>query len=82
MATPAVRQDDRAKLQAGAVPREHDWTKPHAMAIPKEGYFKAKQELGRYGSATPQCHSGNRMIQYPHLTCSVDLYSEGINYLP
>lgn len=30
----------------------HDWSKPAAMAIPKEGYFK-KQE-GRYGPVYPQ----------------------------
>ena len=27
---------------------ERDWTKPQAMAIPKEGYFKL--EKGRYGA--------------------------------
>jgi hypothetical protein len=34
-----------------------DWTKPAAMAIPKEGYFK--REEGRYGPLyprTPACH--------------------------
>lgn len=34
-----------------------DWTKPQAMAIPKEGYFKVEQ--GRYGPLfprTPACH--------------------------
>ena len=37
--------------------KEHDWTKPAAMAIPKEGYFK--KEEGRYGAIyprTPACH--------------------------
>ena len=36
---------------------EIDWTKPQAMAIPKEGYFKVEQ--GRYGPLfprTPACH--------------------------
>ena len=35
----------------------HDWTKPSAMAIPKEGYFEL--ERGRYGPTfprTPACH--------------------------
>src|SRR5205823_13339337 len=34
-----------------------DWTKPAAMAIPKEGYFSLKN--GRYGPLyprTPACH--------------------------
>lgn len=36
---------------------ERDWTKPQAMAIPKEGYFQP--EKGRYGPVfpkTPACH--------------------------
>ena len=36
---------------------EQDWTKPSAIAIPKEGYFK--DERGRYGPVyprTPACH--------------------------
>ena len=35
----------------------NDWTKPAAMAIPKEGYFTLEQ--GRYGATyprTPACH--------------------------
>lgn len=38
-------------------PKAHHWTKPAAMAIPKEGYFKVEQ--GRYGPIfprTPACH--------------------------
>jgi hypothetical protein len=31
---------------------QHDWTKPAAMAIPKEGFFKLEQ--GRYGPIYPQ----------------------------
>jgi hypothetical protein len=31
---------------------EHDWSKPAAMAIPKEGYFKLEQ--GRYGAVYPK----------------------------
>src|SRR5262245_1249212 len=37
----------------------NDWTKPVAMAIPKEGFFKDKVEQGRYGPIfpkTPACH--------------------------
>src|SRR5437867_11156371 len=37
--------------------RVRDWTKPAAMAIPKEGYFSLKN--GRYGPLyprTPACH--------------------------
>ena len=36
---------------------DQDWTKPAAMAIPKEGYFEL--ERGRYGPTyprTPACH--------------------------
>jgi len=36
---------------------EDDWTRPAAMAIPKEGYFELQQ--GRYGPVyprTPACH--------------------------
>jgi hypothetical protein len=38
-------------------PKDQDWTKPAAMAIPKEGYFKL--EKGRYGPVfpkTPACY--------------------------
>ena len=37
--------------------KENDWTKPAAMAIPKEGYFEL--ERGRHGPVfprTPACH--------------------------
>jgi hypothetical protein len=40
-----------------ARPKESDWTKPAAMAIPKEGYFTLEQ--GRYGPIfpkTPACY--------------------------
>ena len=36
---------------------DHDWTKPAAIAIPKEGYFEL--ERGRYGPVfprTPACY--------------------------
>jgi hypothetical protein len=38
-------------------PQENDWTKPKAIAIPKEGYFQLQN--GRYGPVyprTPACH--------------------------
>src|SRR5438034_11002681 len=38
-------------------PKQNDWSKPAAMAIPKEGYFKLEQ--GRYGAIfpkTPACY--------------------------
>jgi hypothetical protein len=40
-------------------PKQEDWTKPSAMAIPKEGYFKENVEQGRYGPIfpkTPACY--------------------------
>ena len=40
-----------------SAPEEQDWTKPQAMAIPKEGYFEI--EKGRYGPIfpkTPACY--------------------------
>src|ERR1043166_5866866 len=37
---------------AESVPTPTDWTKPAAMAIPKEGYFKLEQ--GRYGPIYPR----------------------------
>jgi len=37
---------------APAAPTPLDWTKPAAMSIPKEGYFKAEQ--GRYGPIFPR----------------------------
>ena len=40
----------RAQLAARA--KAGDWTKPAAMAIPKEGYFKLEQ--GRYGPIFPK----------------------------
>ena len=47
MATPATATPSK----------ERDWTKPQAMAIPKEGYFEL--EKGRYGPVfpkTPACY--------------------------
>jgi len=33
-------------------PKQNDWTKPAAVALPKEGYFKLEQ--GRYGPVFPK----------------------------
>src|SRR3954468_18069281 len=41
-----------AGAQAAAKPPTGDWTKPGAMAIPKEGYFQLEQ--GRYGPIFPK----------------------------
>jgi hypothetical protein len=43
---------------------DQDWTKPSAMAIPPEGYFK--EERGRYGPVyprTPACHGFSIMAK-------------------
>jgi hypothetical protein len=59
MATRAVQHGDPTKSQAGAMPQQHDWTQPIAMAIPKGGFFKDKVEEGRYGPTfpkTPACY--------------------------
>ncbi len=39
--------------------RQQDWTKPAAMAIPREGFFEDKVQQGRYGPIfpkTPACY--------------------------
>ncbi len=59
MATQARQQLESAQSQAGIAATENDWTQPRAMALPKEGYFKEKQEPGRYGQIfpkTPACY--------------------------
>src|SRR5258708_6504997 len=46
-----------ATAPSAAVAPTSDWTKPAAMAIPKEGYFQLEQ--GRYGPVyprTPACY--------------------------
>src|SRR3954454_18685932 len=56
MPAPVAATDHSTKTEVGT-PRENDWTKPQAMAIPKEGYFKPEQ--GRYGvifPRTPACY--------------------------
>ena len=35
-------------------PKQDDWMKPSAMAIPKGGYFEDKVEQGRYGPIFPK----------------------------
>ena len=56
MATRVISEEPR-KPQLVETPKETNWTKPQAIAIPKEGYFKI--EPGRYGPIfplTPACH--------------------------
>lgn len=56
MAT-SVAPKNSSKLQEVPAPRQGDWTKPRATAIPKEGYFTPEQ--GRYGPVyprTPACY--------------------------
>src|SRR5882672_4142732 len=56
MATHVIPKEP-LKSQPVATPQERDWTKPQAMAIPKEGYLQVEQ--GRYGQVyprTPACH--------------------------
>ena len=55
----ARQQPEPAQSQAEKAAAENDWTQPRAMALPKEGYFKEKQEAGRFGPTypkTPACH--------------------------
>ena len=62
IAAPALAQTQNAEQQALATPAAAtatvpsptpaDWTKPAAMAIPKEGYFTLEQ--GRYGPVYPR----------------------------
>jgi hypothetical protein len=57
MATSVAPKNDSTKLQEVPTPRKGDWTKPKAIAIPKEGYFTPQQ--GRYGPTyprTPACY--------------------------
>jgi hypothetical protein len=47
----------KGDIKMSDTPKQNDWSKPAAMAIPKEGYFKHEQ--GRYGPLyprTPACH--------------------------
>src|SRR5437762_10581333 len=55
-AKPDLTQLAQLKTSAAAAPasapQPTDWTKPAAMAIPKEGYFQLEQ--GRYGPIYPR----------------------------
>jgi len=56
-AVKSVDKTQMAQLTAASPPQPattstRDWTKPAAMAIPKEGYFQLEQ--GRYGPVFPQ----------------------------
>src|SRR5438094_9973680 len=55
-AKPDLTQLAQLKTSAAAAPasapQPTDWTKPAAMAIPKEGYFQLEQ--GRYGPSYPR----------------------------
>jgi len=58
MAKPATAKNESTKPEV-EIPRESDWTKPQAMAIPKGGFFEDKVEQGRYGPLfpkTPACY--------------------------
>ena len=57
MATRAIPKSAPPKSQPVVPKQDNDWTKPAAMAIPKEGYFKYEQ--GNYGPVlprTPACY--------------------------
>lgn len=49
---PKEPKTDKKKPQIVHRPRVNDWTKPQAMALPKEGYFTFQE--GRYGPTFPQ----------------------------
>jgi hypothetical protein len=57
MATHSISKDSQPKPQPVEPRQGKDWTKPAAMAIPKEGYFQFQQ--GDYGPVfprTPACY--------------------------
>ena len=57
MATSVVPKSDSKKPQEVPAPRKKDWTKPQAMAIPKEGYFEYEEGTsGPVFPRTPACH--------------------------
>jgi hypothetical protein len=49
---PDKPKNGRKKPQIVEKPKPNDWTRPQAIAIPKEGYFRF--ENGRYGPIFPQ----------------------------
>jgi len=55
MATRAMPKEPKAGQEKPRIvekPKTNDWSKPQAMAIPTEGYFR--REEGRYGAIFPQ----------------------------
>src|SRR5262249_39838683 len=44
---------------------KQSWTKPTAMAIPKGGFFKDKEEQGRYGPIFPKSRLLNSRESHP-----------------
>jgi hypothetical protein len=57
MATHVMPKSTPLKTQPAVPKQDNDWTKPAAMAIPKEGYFTYEQ--GNYGPLlprTPACY--------------------------
>jgi hypothetical protein len=51
-ATKVAQLKTSAAAAGASAPQPSDWTKPAAMAIPKEGYFQLEQ--GRYGPIFPR----------------------------
>src|SRR5215510_15458146 len=57
MATSVVPKSDSKKPQEVPAPRKKDWTRPQAMAIPKEGYFEYEEgTTGPVFPRTPACY--------------------------
>lgn len=54
-----LAEEKKMKSDKIGASKQGDWTKPAAMAIPKEGYFTNQAEQGRYGPIfpkTPACY--------------------------
>jgi len=62
--------------------KQNDWTKPAAMAIPKEGYFKDSIEEGRYGPVfpkTPACYGFTIIAKIkPGREAAIREYAKGL----
>ena len=80
MATQALPKAEPLKPQAVPAKREEDWTKPAAMAIPKEGYFNFEQ--GKYGAIfpkTPACYGFSIIAKLkPGREAAVRTYGETV----
>jgi hypothetical protein len=50
----AAMVSDAAAWPAPATPKDTDWTKPAALALPKGGFFPDSVEQGRYGPVFPR----------------------------